>query len=91
MGEQPIFPRFVILKLDFINIYILINIQQITDTSIVKDILVLRPLTTAPDDSVVNLAFANQCASLKEILIEDANDRSIHLLSDAICLHFFPP
>ena len=59
--------------------------QPITDISIVKDVLVLCPLTIAPEDSPVDLAFNNQCAGLKEILIEDARLRANHLSSDSVC------
>ena len=59
-------------------------LQPITDTSIVKDVIILRPLTMAPPGSLVELAFTNQCAGLEEILDEDAKDRSLHPDTDSI-------
>ena len=59
--------------------------QPITDISIVKDVLVLHPLMIAPKDSLVDLAFNNQCAGLEEILIEDARLRANHPSSDSVC------
>lgn len=66
------------------------SFQPITDKSIVKDILVLRPLSFAPSDSLVNVAFYNQCASLEEILINDAQVRSNHPSSDSVCVKVIP-
>ena len=64
-------------------------IQPITDSSVVKDIIVLRPLTMAPPESLVDVAFINQSAGLEEILDEDAKSRSIHPNSESVC-HLFP-
>jgi hypothetical protein len=58
--------------------------QPITDNSIVKDIIVLHPLTIAAPESLVGVAFTNQCAGLEEILDQDAKDRSIHPDSESV-------
>lgn len=63
---------------------ILTLFQPITDTSIVKDIIILRPLAIAPSESLVDLAFKNQCAGLEEILDQDAKDRSLHPDTDSV-------
>ena len=54
------------------------------DNSIVKDIIVLRPLSIAPLDSLLDVAFKNQCAGLEEILDKDAEKRSIHPSSESV-------
>ena len=64
----------------------LTSFQPITDTTIVKDILVLCPLTIASPDSLVNMGFRNQCAGLEEILCKDAEDRSTHPYSQSVSI-----
>jgi hypothetical protein len=44
------------------------------DNSIIKDIIVLRPLSIAPLGSLLDTAFKNQCAGLEEILDKDAHE-----------------
>ena len=61
--------------------------KPIIDTSVVKDILVLRPLTIAPANSLVDIAFVNQCAGLEEILEEDAKRRSLHPDLEAVSIN----
>jgi hypothetical protein len=62
--------------------------QPITDNSIVKDVIVLRPLTIAPTESLIDLAFKNQCAGLEEILDEDARDRSLHPNTSSVSYYY---
>lgn len=47
----------------------------------------LRPLTIAQPDSLIDLAFKNQCAGLEEILDMDARDRSLHPDTDSVCVN----
>jgi hypothetical protein len=48
--------------------------QTITNSSIVKDIIVLQPLRLALPESLIDIALKNQCAGLEDILYCDARD-----------------